>query len=197
MWTGEIAKLRLRSVTSKIIYCSTHWIAVFCLPYKFLIVQKNLQMPVILTRVAVFRFGYSRQHFSCSTQNRKILQPCKNDLSTIIDTTRWISLHSRIGGSISLPSENHDKKQISAQSSKAICSTLEAMTPETRVMAEQLSQTRSTTNNSDKNWKHRVALSKAITLIESKASDTQDQAELLLTYLLKHHRETERYRIGM
>lgn len=46
-------------------------------------------------------------------------------------------------------------------------------------------------------WKHRAALAQAITLVESRAAAKQVQATLLLTHLMRHHREKEHFRIGM
>lgn len=51
-------------------------------------------------------------------------------------------------------------------------------------------------------WQHRVALSKAITLVESRAPDKQKQASLLLTHLMRYsqsrgERADQYFRLGM
>jgi hypothetical protein len=87
------------------------------------------------------------------------------------------------------------------------CSSLK-MTTETQALAEILLSHEKGNNLDDSTfsaslWKHRAALSKAITLIESRASDRQLQASLLLTHLLRHsNNESQQdhhssFRIGM
>jgi len=92
------------------------------------------------------------------------------------------------------------------------------MTPETRALAEQLvrgqqqqqspqpsSTTRSRAAEADAavagsgSWRLRAAISKAITLVESRAPQKQEQAAALLTHLLEHDhsRDKDHFRIGM
>lgn len=67
---------------------------------------------------------------------------------------------------------------------------------------EDIISSHDTSSLSSSLWKHRAALSKAITLIESRAPEKQVQASLLLTHLMRHANHGEKrqhssFRIGM
>jgi putative protein kinase ArgK-like GTPase of G3E family len=46
-------------------------------------------------------------------------------------------------------------------------------------------------------WKHRSAVSRAITLVESKSKPRQEQAALLLTHLLRSYPKQNHFRVGI
>jgi len=66
---------------------------------------------------------------------------------------------------------------------------------ETKALVDQLLLVRD--KEEVASWKHRAALSKAITLVESRSQEKQIQASALLTQLLQRHRDKDHFRIGM
>lgn len=79
-------------------------------------------------------------------------------------------------------------------------SPLSVMNSATKSLVDRLTlpETDVTANSDDKSklWQHRLALAKAITLVESQASDKEEQASALLTYMLRHSSPLESFRIG-
>lgn len=74
---------------------------------------------------------------------------------------------------------------------------LQKMTPETQTLVrELLVQIHDPDYDA---WKHRSAVSRAITLVESKSKPRQEQAALLLTHLLRNHhpKQKDHFRVGI
>jgi LAO/AO transport system kinase len=73
----------------------------------------------------------------------------------------------------------------------------DSMTLETRLLAEQLLMEVEFDSSPDINWwRHRSALAKAITLVESRGQDKEEQASALLTFLFQKSTLQNSFRIG-
>lgn len=70
------------------------------------------------------------------------------------------------------------------------------MNAETRSLADHLLMEASLKSNPSRFWKQRSALAKAITLVESRGYDKEEQASALLTYLLKKSPAHGSFRVG-